>query len=154
MNTLFSTKLLKAGLIVGTLDILAAFINFFVKTHKGPAPVLKFIAAGVFGKDALTGGSRMVVLGLLFHYLIAFTFTLFFFWIAEKVPAVLKFRILTGVMYGIFIWTVMQFLVLPLSRVPRLPFNPVNAFVAVIILIICIGIPLSFMASRHTSPDK
>jgi hypothetical protein len=65
------SKILKAGLIVGTLDILAAFIQYAIKTGKNPTVVLKFIASGVFGKEAFNGGTMMNVYGLIFHFVIA-----------------------------------------------------------------------------------
>ena len=71
-------NVLKAGVIVGTLDILAAFIQFYSKTQKNPIVVLNFIASGIFGKEAFTGGNKMAAFGLFFHYVIAFGFTLLF----------------------------------------------------------------------------
>ncbi len=148
MKSFLSARVIKAGLIVGTLDILAAFIHYLIKTGQNPVVILKFIASGVFGKEAFTAGNIMFFWGLIFHFVIAFSFTLFFFWIFPKIPALSKNRILTGIIYGIFIWVVMQLLVVPLSRTPKQPFNFTNAVINVIILIVCIGIPLSFMANN------
>lgn len=71
--------IIKAGLLAGTLDISAACVQYYMKTGKNPDYVLKYVASGAFGKDAFTGGIVMSMAGLLFHYLIAFSFTLFFF---------------------------------------------------------------------------
>jgi hypothetical protein len=47
-------KMIQAGLIVGTLDILSAFIYYFLKTgNKNVFVVLKSVASGAFGKEAL-----------------------------------------------------------------------------------------------------
>ncbi|MEP6617365.1 MAG: hypothetical protein ABJA57_12330 [Ginsengibacter sp.] len=147
MNNL--SKIIKAGLIVGTLDILSAFIYVCIKTGKFiPGGILKFIASGIFGKDAFAGGTSMIVAGLIFHYLVAFAFTIFFFWISSRLKFILKNFILAGIIYGIFIWVVMNLVVVPLSNVPPRPFDVVNAIINMLILIICIGLPLSFMAGR------
>jgi hypothetical protein len=147
MNSLIS-KTIKAGLIVGTLDILSAFIYYFMKTgEKGVFNVLKFVASGVFGKAAFSGGNKMIIAGLVLHYIIAFAFTIFFLWLFPKIKAFSKNRILTGIVYGIFIWIVMNLVVVPLSNIGIGPFTIVNALINVIILTVCIGIPLSFMAS-------
>ncbi len=69
---------LLSGLLVGTLDILSAFVDFFIATGKSPVIVLKFIASGICGKTAMTGATCMAVIGLLLHYLIAFAFTVIF----------------------------------------------------------------------------
>jgi hypothetical protein len=119
MNNLF-LKIIKAGVIVGTLDILAAFIYYFIKTGgKNPIDILKFIASGIFGKEAYSGGKMMILSGLILHYVIAFTFTIFFFWLFPKITIFSKYKILAGVSYGIFIWVVMNLVVVPLSNIPN-----------------------------------
>ena len=139
-------KALRAGLIVGTLDILAAFIQYYISTKKNPLVVLKFIASGVFGKEAFEAGNIMIVWGLLFHLFIATCFSIFFFWLVAQVPIILRQKLITGILYGIFVWCVMQFLVLPLANTPKGPLNPQKALIAIVILIVCIGIPLAYMA--------
>lgn len=145
MNNIFNTQSIKAGLVVGSLDISAACIQYFIKTGKGPAGVLKFVASGVFGKDAFTNNTVMIFMGLLFHFIIAMLFTFFFFWLTAKIPGLLKIKVLTGIVYGVFIWTVMNVIILPLSNTPPLPFKITNAAIAAFILIVCIGIPLAFL---------
>jgi hypothetical protein len=43
---------------------------------------------------------------------------------------------------------VMNFVVLPLSNTPKAPFNLFNAVKALLILIVVIGLPLSFLANH------
>lgn len=44
--------------------------------------MFNYIAGGVLGiKIAFQGGNSIAFIGLLIHYFIAFSFTLFFFWI-------------------------------------------------------------------------
>lgn len=149
MDTVINKKSIRAGFIVGTLDITAACIQYFIKTGKGPAGVLKFVASGVFGKAAFTDGIAMPLAGLCFHFTVAFFFTFFFFWLTGKIPSLLKTRLLTGIGYGIFVWTVMNMVVLPLSNTPPIPFKILNAAIAASILIICIGIPLAFLKNNE-----
>jgi uncharacterized membrane protein YagU involved in acid resistance len=151
MTNMFSGKIIKAAFAVGTLDLLAASIQFYLKTNKGPALVFKFIASGLFGKEAFTEGNIMIVYGILFHYVIAFIFTLLFFWVCENFPALMHFRILTGVLYGVFTWVVMNLIVLPLSKVNTGSFNLVNSIIGMLILIMCMGIPLAVFAFNKIS---
>lgn len=141
--------ILAIGLLVGSLDILSAFADYSIATGRNPTRVLKYIASGIFGKKALTDGASMIATGLLFHFIIAFSFTIFFFWIYPKINILSKNRILTGIAYGIFIWTVMNLLVLPLSNVPPLTFKLGRIVKAVLILIVMIGLPLSFIAYNY-----
>jgi uncharacterized membrane protein YagU involved in acid resistance len=144
------SKIFAAGFIAGTLDISAACIQYYIKTGKGPENVLKFVASGVFGKDAFAGGHLMSLCGLLFHFLIAFAFTTFFFFIYPRLKF-LSFNIfLTAVLYGVFVWTVMNRIVLPLSNTPALPFNWAGAATAAGILTICIGLPLAIILKKDS----
>jgi hypothetical protein len=147
MNITIS-KLIKAGLIVGTLDILAAFIQFFIQTKGNPLIILKYIASGLLGKEAYSGGDTVILLGLILHYFIAFSFTIFFFWLFPRIKILSGSKIITGIIYGIFIWAVMNLIVVPLSNIPARPFNIVNAIINALILIVCMGIPLSFRANK------
>lgn len=147
-------KIISTGLLVGTLDISAACIQYFIKTGKGPEGVLQFVASGFFGQKAFDGGSSMIAAGLLFHYIIAMLFTVFFFAIAPILFSLLKNKLLVGILYGIFIWCVMNLIVVPLSSTPKFPFKPVNAAIAAAILVVCIGIPLSFIAGRSLKKES
>jgi len=154
MNEIFAAQVIKAELLVGVLDILAALVRQYIKTGKSPVGVLKFIASGIFGQAAFTNGDIMILVGLVLHLVIAMLFALFFFWLVTKWPALLTYKILTGILYGIFIWCVMQFMVLPLSNTTKLPFNVKDAIIAMAILIVCIGLPLAFMAGKFVKVNK
>lgn len=139
-----------SGLLVGTLDILAAFTSFYLKSGKSPVtPVSKFIASGVLGRPAFSGGAEMVALGLLFHYIIAFLFTIFFFWLYKRWALLSKSWLMTGTLYGIFIWIVMTQVVVPLSNTPPTPGGTIgNKIVSILILVTMIGLPLALIANR------
>lgn len=160
-NTIISLKsgtalntIIKACLIAGTLDILCAFAQFYIRTGKSPVVVLKFIASGVFGKAALAGGTEMALLGLLFHFVIAFTWTVIFFQSYPQIPLLAKNKIAGGIAYGFVIWLVMTRVVLPLSNTPKIPFNAVQAIIGIVILMFAVGLPISFIVSRFYSVDK
>ena len=144
-------KILLAGLLVGTLDILSAFVDYYIATGKGPAGVLNYVASGVFGKDALADNGSMWILGLLFHYIIAIAFTFFFFWLYPKLGIMGKNRVITAFVYGLFIWIVMNLVVVRLSNAPHAPLSaikPLKALKAYLILAVMIGMPLSFIAYK------
>ncbi len=144
--------ILSAGLIVGTLDILSAFVDYYIATRKNPLAVLPYIASGAFGDSALSGGAGMMITGLFFHYIIAFSFTVFFFWLYARIPFLPVNRILTGIGYGIFIWMVMNLVVVQLSGAPHTPIpamKPFKVLKSMSILIFMIGLPLSFIAYNY-----
>ncbi|HEY9045409.1 MAG TPA: DUF1440 domain-containing protein [Ohtaekwangia sp.] len=136
------------GLLVGTLDITSAFISYYISSGgKNPMAVLRFIATAAFGKEGLPDNA-MLVWGLVFHYIIAFSWTILFFIIYPILPFLQKNRIVTGILYGAVIWLFMNLVVLPLSKLPSLPFRPLQASIGMSILIVAIGLPLAFITHR------
>ena len=97
----------------------------------------------------------MACWGLFFHYIIAFAFTLFFFRAYHVIRLVSKNAIITGLLYGAFVWTVMNLLVIPMSNIKPTPeFNVGKAFAAMLILMFCIGLPVSIIISRYYAKKK
>ena len=142
--------ILLAGFIAGTLDILAAFTQFYINNHKSPLIILKYIASAAIGREkAYGGGNEMYLLGLLFHYIIAYGLTIFFFWIYPYWHALSKNRLLTAVIFGIFSWMVTALIIVPLSYINKFPSDPKQATIAVLILIFMIGLPLSLIIGKY-----
>lgn len=139
-----------AGLLVGTLDITAALTHFMINGGTDVTRVFVYIASGVFGQSAFEGGGEMVWLGLFFHYLIAYIWTMFFFLIYPRLGFLSSWNwILVGVLYGIFIWVMMNRVVLQLAHTPKSPFRLGNAIINCLILIAMIGLPLSYIARKR-----
>jgi hypothetical protein len=142
-------SILLSGLVAGSLDCIAAVAFLGNMNFSG---VWKYVAGGYFGKKAFAGGSEMVAYGLLFHFLIAtfwatvyyFAFTKISFFTTRKIPG--------GLLYGIIVWLVMSFVVLPFSNIPEMKFTVVGALKNIVILMICIGLPISLITNglrRH-----
>ena len=136
------------GLLAGTLDILSACLQAYIARSISPETVLRFIASGAFGKPAFTGGWQMPFIGLLFHYIIAYSFTILFFLLYPSIKLMRKSIVLTAVVYGTFIFVVMNLVVLPLTKITRAPIQPDKAVIATCILIVAIGLPLSIFARK------
>lgn len=144
-------QVLKATLLAGTLDICAAFIQAYI-THKiPPLTILKYIAGGVFGKDAFTGGYDMAAFGLLFHFIIAFACALIFFALYPKLKFLKYSVILNSVLIALVAWAVTNLVILPMSRLPKGNFDLSKAAIAAAILFVCIGLPVSIMAKSYYS---
>ncbi len=140
--------LVKAWLIVGTLDIIAAIIQTLIMGGN-ITRLMQYIASGVFGPASFEGGMAYAVMGLAFHYVVAFGWTMLFFIIYPRLRFAPANRLLTGIGYGIFVWFMMNRVVLPISNVKMGPFDVQRAVIAALVLIVAIGVPLSFLASKH-----
>jgi hypothetical protein len=146
--------ILKAWLLAGTLDATAAITYYTIKGNRQPGKIFQYIASSVFGKDALTGGNTMVFFGVLFHYMIALAFTLFFFFIYPKINFLAKNKFVIAVLYGGFVWAIMNLLVVPNTLINKYPTRPEGIIVNLIILILMIGLPLSFIIGNYYSRNK
>ena len=137
-----------ATLLVGTLDISDAFI-FYALRGVTPTRILQGIASGVLGKASFGMGSRSAILGLFFHFFIAFSATTVFLLASQKLPLG-RNPWLYGTLFGAALYTVMNYIVLPLSKIGLRPTPPLVPLVnGVAALIVCIGIPLAFIARRY-----
>jgi hypothetical protein len=137
-----------ATLLVGTLDISDAFI-FYGLRGVTPSRILQGIASGVLGRAAFGMGHRSAVLGLFFHFFIAFSATTVFLLASRKLPLG-RHPMLYGTLFGAALYLVMNYIVLPLSRIGMRPTPPLIPLVnGVAALIVCIGIPLAFIARRY-----
>lgn len=142
-------QILPIGLIAGTMDISAAFIQAYMVSGVSPLRVLRFVASGVFGTSALTGGTGTALWGLLFHYLIAMSWAALFFLLYPSIRKVSTNWILNGVVYGVVVWLLMNLIVVPLSNTPPrvIPWN-LQTFISMGIIIVCIGLPIALLVKR------
>lgn len=147
-------RILLTGFIAGTLDATAAIIKFYIKTGKSPVFVFIYVASAVFGKEVYTMGHFIAFAGLLFHYLVAIIFSACYFLLYPKLKFFHSNKIFNAIIYGIFVWLVMNLVVVPLTRVQVFPFNLLNALVETLILIVCIGMPISFITSSFYKNKK
>jgi hypothetical protein len=139
-----------ATLLVGTLDISDAFI-FYSLRGVTPVRILQGIASGVLGRTAFDMSHRSALLGLFFHFFIAFSATTIFLLASRKLPLASR-PFLYGALFGLALYVVMNYVVLPLSKIGLRPTPPLVPLInGVAALIFCIGIPLAFIARRYVA---
>lgn len=141
--------ILQAGLIAGTFDILAAFTHAYLAGGATPERVLRFVASGVFGASAFTSGIWIAVAGLLFHYMIATGWAAIFYMLYPTIRKAPTNWVINGLVYGIIVWTLMNFVIVPLSNTAPRPFKfTQNTFIGLGIIMLCIGLPISLIVQR------
>ncbi len=144
-------NILITGLLTGTLDAIAALLwNYKLKA----VIIFQFIASGVFGKAAFTGGTDMVLWGLLFHYCIAMLFTVAFYLGYLLFYSIFKNKYIVGAEYGLIAWMIMNLIVVPLSKIGRGPHKLGFIISGMAILIICIGLPIALIADKVKRSPK
>ena len=103
--------ILEAGLLAGTVDIgAAALINML-----DPRIILRFIAGGLLGKAALRGGWPVPVLGLFLQWWMSLLIAGLFVLAALRIRWLTSRPIAAGLAYGVIVFVVMNYLVMPLS---------------------------------------
>jgi hypothetical protein len=135
--------------LAGLLDGAAASLLFIARGNRNPAVLFRFIASGVYGPAALTGGARMAWLGLFLHLLIACSFVAAYFGVCSVFAWPLFHPLVSALVYGLLVWALMNLVVVPLSRTTPRPFSLAFALVNVLILIVAIGAPAAWGARLY-----
>src|SRR5258707_544462 len=77
--------ILISGLMVGIFDAIAASLFSFGFSGASPDRVFRYVASGVFGKEALAGGTSTAAWGLFFHFIVATGWTSLFYLLHPKI---------------------------------------------------------------------
>ena len=138
------------ALIAGTFDISYAIAYSYFHSGVSPERLLQSVAAGAFGRDAaFAGGATTAAAGLAFHYFIAFTITAIFFAAAARLRFLTRRPALAGPLYGIGVYLVMNYVVIPLSRIGPRPTPPMLTLVTgLLVHMFLIGLPIALGARR------
>ena len=139
----------RAGLICGVMDITAAFLTWWPQ-GVAPARLLKGIAGGVLGPQASAGGWPVAVLGLACHFFIAYSAATVFYLASRQLTFLITRPVISGVLYGVCVYLVMYWIVVPLSRLHRRPTSVKATIIAIITHIICVGLPISLTIRRFS----
>jgi len=131
-----------AGLIAGTIDIGAACtINMI-----GPGPILRFIASGLLGTP-LPHETWVYCLGMGLQWMMSIIIAAIFVFAATKIPVLLRRWIAAGIAYGIVVYFVMTFVVVPLSRA-KSGHVTMSSFAENLLAMILFGLIVAYTAQR------
>jgi hypothetical protein len=151
-NSLLKTVVL-TWLFVGTTDLASAYLTVWIRSGKFADNMLNYIAGGAMGiQPAMAGGNWAALLGLCFHYFIALSFTVLFFWLFPRLKFLGYNKYLVGMLYAVFVNLVMGQVILRLSRLPVGPFNLARAVVDWMSFGIVFGIPLVYNVYAYYRP--
>jgi hypothetical protein len=141
----------RAGLACGILDITAAFLTWLPRGVT-PYRLLQGIATGLLGADSFRGGWPTAALGACVHFFIAFSAATVFYFAARKLPSLIKHPVLSGFAFGIAVYLVMYWIVIPLSRIERSPFSLSHTALAIVTHMFCVGLPISLVVRHYFRP--
>jgi hypothetical protein len=148
MNSKWSL-IFKAGIVAGIMDGVGASVMYYIRTGNGPEGVFRYVASGALGDVALTGSASIALVGVLFHLIIAFTWAVIYVSFYPQIRKVVSNWVVSGILYAIFVWAVMNLVVIPLSRTPDTPVTLMGAVRGASVLILCIGLPIAGITHYH-----
>ncbi len=136
------------GAAAGVLDIVAAFVVYALR-GVSPVRILQSIASGLLGPAAFQGGASTAALGLVVHFFIATVAAASYYLASRKLPRLAQRPLTFGPLYGVAVYVVMTFVVVPLSAVPKRPFSPGLALVMLAVHMACVGLPIALAVGRY-----
>jgi uncharacterized membrane protein YagU involved in acid resistance len=142
MSGLFVPALL-ASLAAGIPDVFVAA----ALTRASPGRVLQTIASGILGEASYLGGWTSMALGLGLQIAMSFVIALIYNGASLHVPAIRRGHLLFGALYGVVIFIVMNFMVVPLSRAHPKPQWDFKAVVAMLIVMVLFAEVISFISA-------
>ena len=145
-----SRAVLQAGLTCGGLDITAALV-VYGSFGLRPIRLLQGIAAGLLGRRAFEGGLATAFLGLLCHFLIAFSAAAVYVAMSRRFSFLVRHAVASGVLFGIAVYFFMNRVVVPLSAAVKYPFSVEGMIIGVVIHIFCVGLPISLTVRRYSA---
>jgi len=144
-------------LLCGVLDITAACVQAWIQAGRTPAGTLKGVASGLWGRAAMDAGAGMAAIGLAMHFTVALTWTLVFYVLSRRISFLRTAPLLlVGPLYGIVVFTAMNYGTLPLlswvrslylGTPPRWP-GSMMWWPQGVIHMICVGLPIAWGVRR------
>jgi hypothetical protein len=139
------------GGVAGLLDAVYATVLWGFILGDNPAGVWQSVAAGLLGKASYQGGNATASLGLALHVFIAFVMALVYVRASRSLPVLVRRPLTMGILYGVVLYLVMNFLVVPLSAIgfhaPSLP-SAIRAFIPHVALV---GPAIALIASARAA---
>lgn len=147
VSTSIRSAILYATLVAGALDALDGVVFFGLK-GLNPIQVLQFIASGVLGAAAFTGGLATAGVGVLVHFSITAVIAAIYIFASQRIPALSSQWALCGLLYGAAVWAVMNLVVLPHTAVAPAPITIAALLNGIIGHAFLIGLPISYFARK------
>jgi hypothetical protein len=110
--------LVYGALVVGALDLLDALVFFGLRSGAPPMRIFQSIAAGLLGRPAaVQGGVATAALGVALHFFIATCVVVTFYLASLRLPVLVRHAVIAGLLYGLAVYGVMNYIVIPLSAI-------------------------------------
>ncbi len=137
---------LAGGLVAGALDISYAWLFWAVKAGLTAQRIFQSVAAGLLGKASFAGAWPTALLGLGLHFFIATSMSLTYYLVARRWPLLREHPLGCGAGYGLVLYGIMNFVVVPLSAASGGSKDPFWVALSVAVHMLFIGIPIALFS--------
>lgn len=138
-------------MLAGCLDITVALVEARLE-GKSPVYLFQAIAGGLLGMSSFQRGLATAALGAFLHFLIATTAAAVFYFASRKLKFLVKHAIPSGLLYGVAVYAVMRFFVLPISayhvKIALPPVADLTKDVATHMFMV--GLPISLIVRKYS----
>ena len=158
MSSINRNSLLRSIALGGVMLAIAQLIigEWFLYSVVDKTPfeiVLQYVTSGAFGMSAFQDGTDAALLGVLLHFLISCVIAGVFILSADRIPLLRRYAI-AGV-YGVGVYFVMNYVVIPFSAAPPLPDPTTRQFIERIIEHgLVIGLTLGIVVQPNANLTK
>lgn len=146
--------ILYGGLVVGILDGLFALIFYGLILGAQPLRIFQSVASGLLGKSSFEGGVQTFLLGILLHFVVAICIAAVYYLASVKLPILIRHAVVSGLVYGMIAYLVMNYVVIPLSAARSGQFSLRLFLPAFIGHALLVGLPIALLARRSAEANK
>jgi len=136
--------ILWGGLVGGTIDIFSASLISLLS----PLLIMRFIAAGLLGPQVIKGGLDISLMGLVLQWLMGLIIAAIYVLASRRLAWMRRDWRVTGVAYGVPVYFVMTYVVVPLSALHHwTPFN-LKGFLLNMAAMMLFGLIIAYATQR------
>lgn len=148
--------ILYGGLVVGILDGLFALIFYGLILGVKPLRIFQSVASGLLGREAsFAGGVKTFLLGILLHFVVATCIAAVYYVISLNLPVLIRHAVVSGLIYGMIAYLVMNYVVIPLSAIGTSPSFSLRTFLPAFIgHAFLVGLPVALLARRSAGANQ
>jgi hypothetical protein len=140
--------ILCGGLVAAAVDIGAACLI----SGRGVVVILHSIAGGLLGRSAMEGGTQIVVLGCVLQEAMGALMAAVYFFAGKLLPKLAQRWVASGLIFGIAVFLVMNYVVLPLSAWRHTPHFTPGSFVENLVAMLVFGFIIAMFGRMSRRP--
>lgn len=141
--------ILAAGCIAAALDLLFAFTFYGIRNGISPQRILQTIGSGIFGRDSFTMGWESAAVGFVCHFAILIVAAAMYWYAAGRMRWMNRQALACGLAFGVAVYVVMNFVVVPLSAAPKFQRTLVPTIGELCSHLFFVGLPIAFLVRRY-----